>query len=611
MVTLRLRPDSCPKASATRSARGVECGSRLRALWPAVLLAALAGACASSSGGKSGVVPHFRDVAGIRSGYSDDVKKTLAEHKLAKAAPAEAAQGIEALAAKGDPTLWLQAAEIRLLLGTEEGFLLGARDVWRWMEKTRIGEGRGDAEHERARRLYNHCCAGYFVSRGESGKLLEPAKGSGLAMRVSAPRGYLAECDDFRPAYGVTSSHLWTDVRTKGWGGPVLAIARYQKAKPQPRPYLPKVDMAWGYTAFLRFGNGGTEFSLHDPKTTTRVPALGKSLRLEARYTAPYAYVVNQARSFGATSLVQSRSALEKDGFWIIDPPDPDRIPVLLVHGLRSSAQAWVNLVNELQRDPEIRRRYRFIYYNYSTGFPLALIKVDFSRRIEKFWSWYDQQAPGGRAKGYVAVGHSMGGLVIKSLGQDDHTVVWNTLFTKPADEVDLSTLAGGIARRAFILESDPHLARLVFMSTPHRGAPMAENVIGWIGRAVSTESPEIREFRTEVEGEFAPITKPALKKLMARKISSIDNLKEDDPYLLAMASVPIREGLPFHTIIGDHHGNLTNPQTDGVVPYESAHLDGATSEKVIKSGHSSEETSAGIAEVRRILLVHAKSVAR
>jgi hypothetical protein len=43
-------------------------------------------------------------------------------------------------------------------------------------------------------------------------------------------------------------------------------------------------------------------------------------------------------------------------------------------------------------------------------------------------------------------------------------------------------------------------------------------------------------------------------------------------------------------------------------VPYTSAHLEGAESELVVKSGHGAQETPEAIAEIRRILLLHLKS---
>ena len=44
---------------------------------------------------------------------------------------------------------------------------------------------------------------------------------------------------------------------------------------------------------------------------------------------------------------------------------------------------------------------------------------------------------------------------------------------------------------------------------------------------------------------------------------------------------------------------------TDDVVPYKSAHLEGAISEKILKGGHSIQETPEAVLELRRILRQH------
>jgi hypothetical protein len=43
----------------------------------------------------------------------------------------------------------------------------------------------------------------------------------------------------------------------------------------------------------------------------------------------------------------------------------------------------------------------------------------------------------------------------------------------------------------------------------------------------------------------------------------------------------------------------------DGVVKYESAHIDGVESELVVRSAHSCQDNPHAIGEVRRILLEH------
>ena len=47
---------------------------------------------------------------------------------------------------------------------------------------------------------------------------------------------------------------------------------------------------------------------------------------------------------------------------------------------------------------------------------------------------------------------------------------------------------------------------------------------------------------------------------------------------------------------------------SDGVVKYSSAHIDGVESELIVRSGHSTQETSPTIEEVRRILFENLKT---
>ena len=48
---------------------------------------------------------------------------------------------------------------------------------------------------------------------------------------------------------------------------------------------------------------------------------------------------------------------------------------------------------------------------------------------------------------------------------------------------------------------------------------------------------------------------------------------------------------------------------SDGVVPYDSAHLDGVTSEKVVIGSHTCLDQADVIDEVRRILFQHVEAM--
>ena len=45
-------------------------------------------------------------------------------------------------------------------------------------------------------------------------------------------------------------------------------------------------------------------------------------------------------------------------GLYMLEPYDPDRIPVIFVHGLLSISQMWVPTVTGVESDPALRGRY-------------------------------------------------------------------------------------------------------------------------------------------------------------------------------------------------------------------------------------------------------------
>jgi pimeloyl-ACP methyl ester carboxylesterase len=51
-----------------------------------------------------------------------------------------------------------------------------------------------------------------------------------------------------------------------------------------------------------------------------------------------------------------------------MDVYDPQRIPVVFVHGLLSDPHIWLNAVNAINSDPELRAAYQPWYFLYPTG---------------------------------------------------------------------------------------------------------------------------------------------------------------------------------------------------------------------------------------------------
>lgn len=92
---------------------------------------------------------------------------------------------------------------------------------------------------------------------------------------------------------------------------------------------------------------------------------------------------------------------------------------------------------------------------------------------------------------------------------------------------------------------------------------------------------------------------------------TAVDNMREDNPFLRTLVSLPITPGVTAHSIIPVATSGPIADGDDRVVEYKSAHLDGVASELVVRSGHSTQAEPATIEEVRRILHEHLRSVDR
>ena len=82
-------------------------------------------------------------------------------------------------------------------------------------------------------------------------------------------------------------------------------------------------------------------------------------------------------------------------------------------------------------------------------------------------------------------------------------------------------------------------------------------------------------------------------------------------PFIKAIAKIPVAPTVTAHSIIAVDDDSPLDQAGDGVVKYESAHIDGVASELIVRSPHSGMQSAPeSIEEVRRILLAHSAASA-
>ena len=142
--------------------------------------------------------------------------------------------------------------------------------------------------------------------------------------------------------------------------------------------------------------------------------------------------------------------AEEKTGIYTMEPFDPARIPVLFVHGLVSQPNTWRTLVEELHSDSDIIKRYQFWFYAYPSATPVvpsaAILKLHLDRAIAEI----ERDFGVSMERRLVVIGHSMGGILTKSLVSRTGDKLWHGVFNAPLEAFDLDDQAQSLPSVSF-----------------------------------------------------------------------------------------------------------------------------------------------------------------
>ena len=204
-------------------------------------------------------------------------------------------------------------------------------------------------------------------------------------------------------------------------------------------------------------------------------------------------------------------------------------------------------------------------------------------------------------------MGHSQGGLLVKLQAVHTGTRFWDNVSRAPLEEIPLSPETRDVFRQALFLEPAPFVRRVVFISTPHRGSFIAgRRIVTNLIRAAVSFPARILSISAELAANRAALADALIGEPTVA--SAVDNMSPRHMFIQTLQAIPVASGVPAHSIISVASDGPVERGDDGVVAYASAHVDGVESERVVRSGHSTQGHPDTIAEVHRILLLHAAS---
>jgi len=316
---------------------------------------------------------------------------------------------------------------------------------------------------------------------------------------------------------------------------------------------------------------------------------------LAADFTVPFAGLLEKAgplQTSGFTAMVKVKSSREA-GFYLMEPYDPAKTPLLLVHGLFSTPLAWAELTNELWAVPEVRKRYQIWHYLYPTN-PPALYSARVMRgQIDELRKFLDPRGKDPAMRRTVIVSHSMGGLLSKSLAVEPKNAFWNAIFTKPLSELNVTPEERATLIEAFYWKPRANVDRIIFCSVPFRGSNIASSWIGSIGRRLTSPTRKFEDFFVNLEKKNPGLFTPDYATITKSRLTSVTTLAPRQRSMEIFDQLPLVNGTKAHIITG---------ATDWVVHRDSATVAGAESNLEVPAGHGSFHHPKAIAEIVRIL---------
>jgi hypothetical protein len=302
-----------------------------------------------------------------------------------------------------------------------------------------------DPAHSSALRIYNRATADLagdlpaLIKRQPNSKTLvltEPGAGQSERLRLESGRH-----GEYAPAYfqkilvadQIDQRHMPEHATRDGLGGTVVGVHRRSRSGLSPPRLEPQKGIRATMTAVVDaepLPKGEASIRLLDPTTVDTVVLNQKSYALAGDFTAAQASYgrINQ-NWIGLMNMIRGENMRGAAGLLLTQPYNSEKIPLIFVHGLLSSAFVWQNVAGSLIADPEIRRHYQFWVFSYSTGNPISFSAMLLRQDLAYAESRYHFNQ-------VILIGHSMGGIISRLQVTNSERVLWDGIFGAKADQL-------------------------------------------------------------------------------------------------------------------------------------------------------------------------------
>lgn len=324
-----------------------------------------------------------------------------------------------------------------------------------------------------------------------------------------------------------------------------------------------------------------------------------------------YLWLMQQAKlaDLELPGLFNAELAENKLGIYSVTPLQTNKQPLLMIHGLNSSPLIWYELTMAVLQDEELKQRYQIWHAFYPSGPPPFYNSMRLRKKLDELQAMLKARGGSNQLDEIVVVGHSMGGVISKTMVQTTDYLLWDLSFTERPEQLGYAKQELDNIKDIFIFDARPYIDKVVFIDTPHGGSETSESVVA-----------KVASWFINLPKNFTLLMSNFILKLGADKITlpmreylndgggphSVQVLSPRHPLLQGLNKLEYQR--PVYSIVGSD-GPLScqdekscSQISDGVVPFFSAHQSKAVQEIIVPSNHNSYQSPPALEFLLQVL---------
>lgn len=307
------------------------------------------------------------------------------------------------------------------------------------------------------------------------------------------------------------------------------------------------------------------DVKLYNPHHTEMVNILGNDYYLGANFSASYGMWLaeNRLNNVGYFNLLAKQQALTLPQLFMLEPYDPNKRIIIMLHGLASSPATWVSVTNDISNDPSLRDNYQVWQIFYPTNIPILENRYRIQQLIETTYQMNDPKAEHIASKNSVLIGHSMGAVIGRMLVSNENLEQKFEELSKHESDRHLNKLLESELDRLKV-NNRLHLNKLdsvdtaVFISAPFRGTDFADR---WFTQLLRSAIQLPIGFAQTIKGNLTSIATEG--ELTANPMGALyfengaSQLSDKSSFMKLTADLPIADDVTYHSIIANRDSDI------------------------------------------------------